>query len=157
DDYTLDATLTQACSFGVTIENFWSGPAGHWDRVNRLKVRLTHGTLSSASEQAVFAGANSLAVQNEDGGWGGVQFVHATLTGRGEYELTQLRRGRRGSEVQMRRPVAAGARVVVLDGALRQLALTKAQARLPFHYRWGPASLPVTDAAWQQAQLAFAA
>jgi hypothetical protein len=157
DNYALDATLTKPCSFGVTTQDFWSGPAGHWDRVNSLKVKLTHGALSSSAEAAVFGGANTLAVQNADGGWEVLQFVAAALTGPGAYTLTQLRRGRRGSEVQMRAPVAAGARVVVLDGALAQLGLTRAQARLPFYYRWGPASLPTSDAAWQQAQLSFEA
>ncbi len=157
DNYVLDATLTKACSFGVTTEDFWSGPAGHWDRVNPLRVKLSHGALSSAAEEALFAGANALAVQNEDGGWEVLQFASAELTGPGEYILTQLRRGRRGSETQMRRPVAAGARVVVLDGALAQAGLTRAQARLPFTYRWGPSSRPVTDVSWQETRLGFEA
>ncbi len=156
-DYALAAMLTRPCSFGVTTEDFWAGPAGHWDRVNRLKLRLTHGALSSATEDAVFHGANILAVQNADGGWEVLQFASAELTGPGEYALTELRRGRRGTEMQMRHPVAAGARVVVLDDALRQPDLTLAQARLPCDYRWGPLSRPVTDASWQQARLAFEA
>ncbi|MBV9548264.1 MAG: glycoside hydrolase/phage tail family protein [Alphaproteobacteria bacterium] len=157
DNYTLDATLTKPCSFGVTTGDFWSGPAGHWDRVNRLNVKLTHGVLASASEEAVFGGANIVAVQNEDGGWEVLQFVSADLTGPGEYTLTQLRRGRRGSEMQMRGPVAAGARVVVLDDALKPLGLSMAEARLPFYYRWGPATRPVSDVSWQEARLSFEA
>jgi hypothetical protein len=157
DNYALDATVTQPCSFGVTTQDFWSGPAGHWDRVNTLHVTLTHGTLSSASEEAVFNGANAMALQNDDGGWEVVQFVTAALTGPGAYTLTQLRRGRRGSETQMRSPLRAGARVVVLDAALAQLALTRAQARQPFQLRWGPAARPVTDLSWQQAALRFEA
>jgi hypothetical protein len=153
DGYGLDVTLTRPCSFGVTLEDFWSGPAGHWDRVNSLKVKLVHGVPASAPEAALFGGANALAVQNSDGGWEVLQFAAAALTGPGEYKLTQLRRGRRGSEGQMRNPVAAGAHMVLLDGALAQLSLTKAQARLPFHYRWGPASRPVTDSSWQEAVL----
>ena len=157
DNFALDTTVTQPCRFGVTTQDFWSGPAGHWDRVNRLAVKLTHGALTSASAQAVFNGANALAVQNEDGGWEVLQFVTAALTGPGEYTLTQLRRGRRGSETQMRSPVAAGARVVVLDAALAQLSLNRAEARLPFQYRWGPAARPVSDVSWQGAVIAFEA
>jgi len=153
--YALDATLTRPCTLGVTVEDFWSGPAGHWDRVNRLKVRLAQGALSSADDLAVFQGANSLAVENEDGGWEVLQFAQAQLTGPGEYTLTKLRRGRRGTEVQMRDPVAAGARVVLLDAAPAPLPLTRAEARLPFFYRWGPASQPLDDPSWQGARLAF--
>jgi hypothetical protein len=154
-NYALEATLARPCDLGVTLEDFWSGPAGHWDRINRLKVRMTHGALVSATERAVFGGANALAVQNADGGWEVLQFVNAELTGPGEYTLTQLRRGRRGSEQQMRSPVEAGACVVVLNDALAQLSLTRAEARLPFFYRWGPASKPLADSAWQGAQRAF--
>jgi hypothetical protein len=132
DNYGLEATLTRACRFGLTMEDFWSGPAGHWDRVNALTLRMVAGTLASASEAAVLGGANALAIENADGGWEILQFVTATLTGLREYVLTQLRRGLRGSETQMRRPVAAGARVVVLDGALAQLTLGAGAARLPF-------------------------
>jgi hypothetical protein len=123
--------------------------------VGRLCVKLVHGALASASDVAVARGANALAVQNADGGWEIVQFANATLTAPGEYTLTRLRRGRRGSEGQMRAPVAAGARVVVLDGALAQLGLKAGEARLPFYYRWGPAAKPVSDVSWQGARLAF--
>jgi len=155
--YTHAATLTQPCSFGVLTEDFWSGPAGHRDRVNMLNVKLVQGALASADDQALFHGANLLAVQNAEGGWEVLQFTQAALTGPGAYTLTGLRRGRRGTEIQMRNPVAAGARVVVLDGALAQVPLTPATARLPHFYRWGPASQPITSAAWQGAQHAFEA
>lgn len=154
-NYAPAAMLTRPCGFGVLGEDFWSGPAGHWDRVNRLKVTLVRGALSSAAERALFEGANTLAVQNEDGGWEVLQFAQAALTGPGAYTLTKLRRGRRGSETQMRDPVAAGARVVVLDDALAQLPLSEAEARLPFFYRWGPASQPMDHPSWQGARLAF--
>jgi hypothetical protein len=155
DNYVLDATLTRPCGFGVLAEDFWSGPPWHWDMVNRLKVTLTNGALSSATDMAVYGGANALAIQNGDGGWEIVQFGNAELTGPGAYTLTRLLRGRRGSEGQMRDAVAAGARVVVLDGALAQGGMTAAQARLPFHYRWGPANRPVSDISWQETVRAF--
>jgi hypothetical protein len=34
--FALDATITKPCSFGVTTQDFWSGPTAHWDRVNSL-------------------------------------------------------------------------------------------------------------------------
>ena len=112
-------------------------------------MKLVNGTLSSVTDAMLLIGVNTLAVQNADGGWEVVQFATAMLTGPGEYTLTRLKRGRRGSEVQMRGSVAAGARVVVVDGALAQLSLTQAQARLPFQLRWGPASRPMADVSWQ--------
>ncbi len=153
--YARDVTLTVPCSFGVTTEDFYSGPRWHWDQVNRLTVKLVNGALASASRGAVYGGANVLAVQNPDGGWEVVQFADAALTGPGEYMLTGLLRGRRGSEGQMRSPVPAGARVVVLDDALAQLGLSVAEARRPFQYLWGPVSRPISDVSWQGAQETF--
>jgi hypothetical protein len=71
--------------------------------------------------------------------------------------LTRLLRGRRGSEVQMRAPVAAGARVVVLNAALGQGRLTAPEARREWNYRWGPASRPIDDLSWQSAARSFEA
>lgn len=153
--YALDATLTRPCSFGATTHDFYSGPRWHWDRVNALQVKMTHGTLASADRAAVYGGANALAVQNPDGGWEVVQFTDAVLTGPGEYTLTNLLRGRRGSEGQMRDPVPAGARVVVLDDTLVQPALSPGQARQSFHYLWGPVSRPISDISWQSAARTF--
>jgi hypothetical protein len=155
--FALDATITKPCSFGVTTRDFWSGPPWHWDMVGSLCVKLANGALSSVGDAALTGGANALAVQNEDGGWEVVQFANAVLTAPGEYTLTRLRRGRRGSETQMRDPVAAGARVVVLDGALVPLGLSASQARLPFQYRWGPAAKPLSDISWQGAVMRFEA
>jgi hypothetical protein len=156
-DYALDATLTRPCSFGVTTSDFYSGPPWHRDDANSLCVKLVNGALSSVPDAALLNGVNALAVQNPDGGWEVVQFATATLTAPGQYTLTRLRRGRRGTEIQMRDPVPAGARVVVLDSALMQLGLTQSQARLAWNYRWGPAGKPVSDISWQGAVQRFEA
>ncbi len=102
--FALDASLTLPMSFGVTTADFYSGPPWRWDRVNALCVKLTNGALSSADDIALFGGANALAVQNGDGDWEIVQFAAAAMTGPGEYTLTRLLRGRRGSEGAMRAP-----------------------------------------------------
>ena len=149
DGFVLDATIARPCNFGVTTEDFWSGPPWRWDMVNSLHVKLTRGTLASAPDATLLAGANALAIQNADSGWEVVQFAAAVLTAPGEYTLTKLKRGRRGTEIQMRDPVAAGARVVVLDSALTQLNLSPAEARLLWNYRWGPASRAISDVSWQ--------
>jgi hypothetical protein len=120
-----------------------------WDNVNTLCVRLITGTLASAEDAAVFAGANALAVQNPDGDWEIVQFADAALTAPGVWQLTRLRRGRRGTEAAMGSPVPAGARVVVLDQTLGQLSLSQAEARLPHTFIYGPAGKPLADPAFQ--------
>jgi hypothetical protein len=156
-NYALDTSVTRPAALGATTQDFYSGPLWRWDLVNTLCVRLQGGTLASSDDATVFAGANALAVQNADGDWEIVQFAHAELTAPGEWRLTRLLRGQRGSEGARRQPVAAGARVVVLNEALAQLGLDQAQARLPFAYLWGPSGKPISDPAYQGATLTFEA
>ena len=154
-NYALDTSVTRPATLGATTQDFYSGPLWRWDRVNALCVKLIGGALASTDDASVFAGANALAVENADGEWEIVQFANAELTAPGEWRLTRLLRGQRGSEGAMRHPVAAGARVVVLDDALAQLGLTQAEARLPFAYLWGPRGKPISDPAFQGATLTF--
>jgi hypothetical protein len=154
-NFALDATITQPCRFGVTTTDFWPGPLWRWDQVNSLSVRLVTGHLASLDDAQVLGGANALAVQNADGGWEVLQFANAELVAPNTYRLTRLLRGQAGSEGAMRAPVAAGARVMVLDRALRQLSLNPSQARQLFQYRWGPVSRPIADVSWQGAALQF--
>ena len=156
-DFARDTTLTRPATLGRTTAPFYSGPIWRWDTVNALQIRLNAGTLASKDDLAVLGGANALAVQNQDGAWEIVQFATATLTAPNEYTLTRLLRGQQGSEGAMRSPLAAGARVVLLDDTLQQLSLGEAQARLPFHYRWGPSGKPLSDPSWQDATLQFQA
>jgi len=158
-DYALTpcTSLTTAATLGETTADFWSGPVNRWDLVNSLYVKLYRGTLASATDAQVFAGANAVGVQNADGEWEIVQFANADLTAPDQWRLTRLLRGRQGSEQAMRGPVPAGARVVVLDSALRQLQLSQAEARLPHTYTYGPAGKPVTDSSFQSVTQTFAA
>jgi hypothetical protein len=86
-----------------------------------------------------------------------VQFAIATLVAPNEWILTKLLRGQAGTESAMRKPVAAGARVVLLDPALVQLALRQGEATLPSRYAWGPPDKPLSDASYQTAEYRFAA
>jgi hypothetical protein len=150
-------SLTAAATIGETLYDFWSGPLNRWDLVNALYVKLYRGTLQSASDDQVFAGANALAVQNASGDWEVVQFAQADLLAPGEWKLSRLLRGRQGSETAMASPVAAGARVVLLDAALKQLPLSQAEARLPHTYSYGPAGQPVTGTSFQSVTQTFTA
>jgi hypothetical protein len=155
--YALDTSLTRPATLGATTVDFYSGPLWRWDLINALCVKLQNGTLASSDDASVFAGANVLAIENADGDWEIIQFASAELTAPNEWRLTKLLRGRRGSEGAMRGPVAAGARVVMLNEALTQLGLGQAEARLPFAYLWGPQGKPISDPSFQGATLAFAA
>ena len=156
-NFTLNRALAKAATLGRTMADFYSGPVWRWDTVNALRLRLNAGTLASQDDLSVLGGANAAAIQNADGQWEIVQFATATLTAPNQWTLTGLLRGQAGSEGAMRGPVAAGARVVILDGATAQLDLQQNEATLPFFYAWGPPGRPISDPAWQTAPMQFQA
>ncbi|WP_207903843.1 baseplate multidomain protein megatron, partial [Tepidamorphus gemmatus] len=143
--FVLDTTVPIAARMGELAFDVWSGPLWRWDRGNELWIDLAAGTLASAEEIQVLGGANALAIENADGEWEIVQFATATLMAPGRYRLTNLLRGQRGSAHAMRDPVAADARVLVLDAAVRQPALSADEVGLPFVWRVGPANADVAD------------
>ena len=156
-NYALDTQLTNAAAMGELTFDFYGGPAGRWDKGNRLWLTLYGGTLSSSPDIDVLVGRNTLAIENADGEWEIVQFRDAELVGPNQWKLTTLLRGQAGTEGAMRNPVAAGARIVVLARAVQQLNLSFDQRALPFYYRWGPNGKPISDSAYQTAQRQFAA
>ena len=155
-NYALDTALRAEAVMGETIADFYSGPAWRWDSVNTLRIRLYSGTLSSLDDLSVLGGGNVLALENPDGQWEVLQFASAELTGLKLWSLTRLLRGQSGTEGAMRDPVPAGARVVLLNGAPRQLALKQNEYALAFNYLWGPKGKPLSDPAFQGASLQFA-
>ncbi|MGN6516308.1 MAG: baseplate multidomain protein megatron [Rhizomicrobium sp.] len=154
-NYQLDTALGVAADIGVTTTDLFSGPAWRWDGVNSVGVKLFNGALAALDDLAVLAGANALAVENEDGQWEVLQFANATLAAPDTWMLSRLLRGQAGTEGAMRDPVLAGARVVVLNEPLQQLALAQSQYALPFRYLWGPKGKPLSDSSYQGAQLEF--
>jgi hypothetical protein len=145
EGYRLDQVLSRPATIGRTAFDFFSGPVWRWDRGNELWVDLFGGTVSSADELQVLNGANALAVENGDGEWEVVQFRDAELMNAGRYRLRTLLRGQRGSEHAMRNPVAAGARVLVLDLAVSQPAIGTSEIGLPLSWTIGPASREIGD------------
>jgi hypothetical protein len=155
-NYALDTQLAAAAGMGELRFDFYAGPTGRWDKGNELWVTLYNANVSSLSDVDVFAGANTLAVENGDDEWEIVQFRDAELVGPGQWKLTNLMRGQAGTQSAMRSPNAAGARVVILDRTLPQLNLSLDQRALTFFYRWGPNGKPLSDPTYQSARLQFA-
>lgn len=115
-----------------------------WDRQSRIRVRLRHGSLSSASELAVLNGANACVVGNEV-----IQFANATLVGDREWELDTLLRHRLGTEwaAVAKSP---GARFVLLtESALRVAEYPISDAGVPRQWKGVTSGQAVADAAAQ--------
>lgn len=151
------ASLTQPATLGETVAEFWPGPLNRFDQINTLTLKLYRGALLSVSDTALFSGANRLALQNTAGSWEVLQFGKAELIAENTWRVSHLLRGRQGSEQAMASPLPAGARVVLIDEALQQIALTPAEARLPHTYTYGPQAKPLADSSFQSISQSFAA
>lgn len=113
--YSRAALAPAPCVIGETLDDLPQGPTARWHRAS-VRVRIHGGALSSASDLAVFAGANAAALRNAAGQWEVIQFAAAELVGEQTYRLSKLLRGQAGSEQAMTPLLAAGAPFVLLDG-----------------------------------------
>ena len=134
--FTFDTDLAVRATMGETLGSFGSGPTAYFDMMNTLQVKLYSGTLASAPQADVLSGRiNALALENTSGDWEIVQFCDATFVSAGVYNLTKLLRGRLGTEHAMRAPLATGARIVALDGAVIQIAGALAERNIARSYK----------------------
>jgi hypothetical protein len=145
DGFELMTTFGTRARIGALVSDFYAGPTSRFDLGNALVVDLLTGTLESFTDLTLFGGANALAIESAPGVWEIVQAGAAELLAPGRYRLTRLLRGQRGTEAGMGNPAPAGARVVVLDTALASLPIAEADLGIPWNWRIGPASRPVSD------------
>jgi hypothetical protein len=145
DGFALLTTFGGRARIGVTAENLYAGPVSRFDLGNALVVDLFSGTLESVTDITLLGGANALAVETAPGQWEIVQAGNAELIAPGRYRLTRLLRGQRGTEGAVVSMVPTGTRVVVLDATLASLPISEADLGLPWNWRIGPASRPVSD------------
>ncbi len=136
--FGIDTVLPLAATIGATTGELFSGPTGRWDRGNEIYLELAQGSLTSVDELQVLNGANAMLIENQDGEWELVQFATATQTGARSYKLTDLLRGQRGTEHAMRSPVPAGARIVLVNAAVKQTGLPEALIGVEQNWRVGP-------------------
>jgi hypothetical protein len=144
DGFTLLDTVGRPARMGRLAFDFYSsGAAGrNLDLGNELWIDLSSGTLESVTDLALFAGANSAAIESAPGIWEIVQFGVAELVAERRYRCKRLLRGQLGTEGAMRDPAPAGSRVVILDAAVTPLSIGEADIGLSFNWRVGPASEP---------------
>lgn len=138
-------TLTRAATIGTVATAVPAGPVWRFDRASHIDVELVRGTLASASETAVLAGANLAAIGSPAGGWELIQFLAAELIGAYRYRLSGLLRGQGGSERLAASGHAAGADFVLLDQALVQLPLASDAIARPLSLRVGDATAGLAD------------
>ncbi|WP_296431620.1 glycoside hydrolase/phage tail family protein [Yoonia sp.] len=156
-DYALLETLGEAAIIGVTQTTLRAGPIGIWDRQTALAVTLVSGAFSSATPEALLAGANTIAIGSgavDD--WEIMQFQKAVPLSAGRFALSGLLRGQSGSWGTMPQSRSAGANVVMLNAVPTQINLPSASRGTARHFRFGPASQPITDPSYRYESYVFA-
>ncbi|MCH8518120.1 MAG: phage tail protein, partial [Cyclobacteriaceae bacterium] len=145
DGFELLTTFGTRARMGTRGSDFFAGPTSRFALGNRLEVDLLTGTLESVTDLTLLSGANALAIETSPGTWEIVQAGAVELIAPGRYRLTRLLRGQRGTEGAMGNPTPEGARAVVLDTSLAVLPIAEADLGIPWNWRIGPASRPVSD------------
>jgi hypothetical protein len=149
-DYALLDTLSHPAIMGVTQTALGAGPVGIWDRQTGLEVDLVRGALSSVTQEALLAGANTLAIgSGAAGGWEVLQFHSATAVGSGRFRLSGLLRGQFGTWGIMPPVWQAGSKVVLLDAVPQQINLPSTSRGTARHFRYGPAQQPLADPSYR--------
>jgi hypothetical protein len=131
--------LSRRATAGEITASLGAGPIARWDEGNAVTVRLYGGALASATDLAVLNGANLAAIGSEEGGFEVIQFRTATLIGTNTWRLSGLLRGQGGTGDVADAGHAAGARFVLLDGAVELLQLREAESGLALTLRAGAA------------------
>lgn len=111
-NYALMQTLTAQATIGAVLNIIPVGTVYNWDIISTIDVLLTFGQLQSVTDIAVLNGANVCVIGNEV-----IQFQTATLLDTNKYRLSNLLRGRLGTEWAVAGH-AAGERFVMLTNAL---------------------------------------
>lgn len=143
--FILNSQLLAPATMGRTISPLHAGPTVVMDRGNVLRAQFfaPQTELSSVTDLALLGGANLLGVEAGNGEWELLQFQTAELVSPGIYDLSGLLRGRFGTEDAMRDMLGTQARIVLIDGAVAQLAMDQDDIGLEFHWRYGPVPRPV--------------
>lgn len=143
--FILRQTIERPASVGRLKSALPIGPVGVFDNATVVEVELLRGQLFSVDDLLLFSGRNVLAIQSIAGTWEVLQFANAELIGEGHWRLSRLLRAQAGTEDAMAAGFANDARVVVVNGAVEDLDLTRSEAERQINLRVGLVGQDATD------------
>lgn len=142
------ATAPVQAGLGRLVEALPPGPSGRWiDRP--LRIRLSVGQLAGRDDGAVLAGANALAVASASGTFEVMQFADARLDSDGSWVIGRLLRGQAGTEDAARVGAPAGARLVLINGALAPVPFALETRDQTLALRAGPVGADIFGPAYR--------
>lgn len=134
DGYAPRVRLDRPARIGRLAEGLPPGAWGRFDEVNAVDMDLPFGSLAARNRNAVLGGENRIAVATPSGRWEIIGFLDAEETAPRRWRLGRLLRGLAGSEDAMAEGHASGAVAVLLDAAVRPLALSADEAGRSFNF-----------------------
>ncbi|SIT01035.1 amidase family protein [Paracoccus saliphilus] len=115
-----------------------------------VMARSVEDPLRSVGRRALLSGANLLAIGDGSAErWELLQFARAEPVGDGIWEIRERLRGQAGTDGVMPRLWPAGSLVVLIDGAVRQVALPPSARGQERFWRIGPALRAPDDASYR--------
>jgi hypothetical protein len=157
ESFTLDTTITTPAVIGTTLSDLRRAPPGVWDFGDAVTIELSGDqVLQSVSDVALFAGANTLAIgDGSPGNWEIMQFRDVELVAPATYALRTRLRGQLGSDGIVPAIWPTGSQIVLLDSAVRQMALSDSQRGLALFLRIGALNRGPEDASAAARSLSF--
>lgn len=145
EGYSLRRISDQPSSIFELLSPLETGPIGRWDYGAKIHLKTAGTTLESIDQVLVFGGANSLAVETNDGGWELVQFLNAELVGENEWLLNTLLRGQLGTNYETSKGAETGANVVLIDSSITKINVPLHEVGLDLNWMVGAANMPISD------------
>jgi hypothetical protein len=152
--YARRASLSRRATVGSLVEALGPGREGRLDRSQAIVVELFSGELASVSRLLLLNGANAAAVLSASGVWEVVQFETAEEIAPSTWRLGGLLRGQLGTGDAAASGADAGARFVLLDGAVRPAGLQASEAGLTLNWRAGPSGFDFSSTYYAEQTLA---
>ena len=118
---------------------------GVFDHASTIEIDMPNANLSSVEEQVLFSGRNVLAVQSRLNTWELLQFGNAELIGPNRWKLTKLLRAQLGTEDALEAGFDIGASVVLINGAIEVLDVSRSETDSSFYLKAGLLGREFTD------------
>lgn len=135
---------------GDTLSALGVGTSYTWDRHNTIDVKLISGTLESREELDVLNGANLCIIGNEL-----VQYRSAVMVAENTYRLSELLRGRFGTEHYIKDHVPGERFVVIHPDYVEKIISTSSDWFKPYVYRYGSARYGLLHNSYRKATVSI--
>lgn len=156
-EFDLEDILSKSVAIGETLGALPKAYAHRWAEQSLL-VKVVGGALSSANKDQILAGENQFAIKIPDTeDWEIVQYQNASLNSDGNYLLSGLLRGQRGTDALMPSVYPDGSQLVFLKEGLGTVQADSAEIGVMRALRYGPSNLPLSNTAYREHNITFAA